>query len=44
MLAFPYAWILAGRRSGWFRHAWPIASAGLMTTFAILMFGGYYVP
>ncbi len=44
MLAFPYAWILAGRRSGWFRRAWPIASAGLMTAFAILMFGGYYVP
>jgi hypothetical protein len=44
MLAFPYVWILAGRRSGWFRRAWPIASAGLMTTFAILMFGGYYVP
>ena len=44
MLAFPYAWILAGRRSGWFRRAWPLASAGLMTLFAVLMFGGYYVP
>jgi hypothetical protein len=44
VLAFPYAWILAGRRSGWFRRAWPIASAGLMTAFAVLMFGGYYVP
>ena len=44
MLAFPYAWILAGRRAPWFRHSWPIVSAGLMTLFAVLMFGGYYVP
>jgi len=44
MLAFPYAWILAGRRSGWFRRSWPMLSAGLMTLIAMLMFGGYYVP
>jgi Mannosyltransferase (PIG-V) len=44
MLAFPYAWILAGRRASWFRHSWPVLSAGLMTLFAVLMFGGYYVP
>ena len=44
MLAFPYVWILAGRRASWFRRAWPLASAGLMTLFAVLMFGGYYVP
>ena len=44
MLAFPYAWLLAGRRSGWFRRSWPLLSAGLMTLLAVLMFGGYYVP
>ena len=44
MLAFPYAWILAGRRSPAFRRAWPLLSAGLMTLLAVLMFGGYYVP
>jgi hypothetical protein len=44
MLAFPYAWILAGRRSSAFRRAWPLLSAGLMTLLALLMFGGYYVP
>ena len=44
MLAFPYVWILAGRRSPSFRRAWPLLSAGLMTLLAVLMFGGYYVP
>jgi hypothetical protein len=44
MLAFPYAWLLAGRRSGWFRRSWPLLSTGLMTLLAVLMFGGYYVP
>ena len=44
MLAFPYAWLLAGRRSGWFRRSWPLLSAGLMTLIGVLMFGGYYVP
>jgi len=44
MLAFPYAWLLAGRRSGWFRRAWPMLSAGLMTLIRVLIFGGYYVP
>jgi hypothetical protein len=44
MLAFPYVWILAGRRSPAFRRTWPMLSAGLMTLLAVLMFGGYYVP
>ena len=44
MLAFPYAWILAGRRAPAFRRAWPVVSAGLLTVLAVLMFGGYYVP
>ncbi len=40
MLAFPYAWILANRRSLFMRRAWPVISAGLFTTVAILQFGG----
>jgi hypothetical protein len=44
MLAFPYAWLLAGRRSGWFRRSWPLISVGLMTLIGLLMFGGFYVP
>jgi hypothetical protein len=44
MLAFPYAWILANRRSLFMRRAWPVISAGLFTTVAILQFGGYWVP
>lgn len=44
MLAFPCVWLLAGRRSGWFRRTWPLLSAGLMTLLAVLMFGGCYVP
>ena len=44
MLAFPYVWILANRRSLFARRAWPIASAGLFTAIAILSFGGYWVP
>jgi hypothetical protein len=44
MLAFPYAWILASRRDKTFRRLWPVLSAGLMTLFAILMFGGFFVP
>lgn len=44
MLAFPYAWILANRRSLFMRRAWPVISAGLFTTVALLQFGGYWVP
>jgi hypothetical protein len=44
MLAFPYAWILANRRSLFMRRAWPVISAGLFSTVAILQFGGYWVP
>ena len=44
MLAFPYVWILANRRSLFARRAWPIVSAGLFTVVAILSFGGYWVP
>ena len=44
MLAFPYAWILADRRSLFARRAWPATSAALFTVIAILSFGGYWVP
>jgi hypothetical protein len=44
MLAFPYAWLLANRRSTFARRSWPILSAGLFTLIAILSFGGFWVP
>jgi hypothetical protein len=44
MVAFPYAWILANRRSLFARRAWPVISAGLFVVVAILSFGGYWVP
>ena len=44
MLAFPFAWILASRRSLGFRRGWPLVSAGAFTTIALLQFGGYWVP
>ena len=44
MLAFPYVWILANRRSLIARRAWPIVSAALFMAVAILSFGGYWVP
>jgi hypothetical protein len=44
MLAFPYVWLLANRRSLFARRAWPPLSAGLFTAIAILSFSGYWVP
>ncbi len=44
MAAFPYAWILASRRSVFARRGWPLFSAGLFTLVAVLQFGGYWVP
>jgi hypothetical protein len=44
MAAFPFVWLLAGRRSVLARRAWPVVSAGLFTLLAILSFGGYWVP
>lgn len=44
MLAFPYAWLLAGRRSVLARRVWPVLSAGLFTVIAALSFAGYWVP
>ena len=44
MLAFPFVWILANRRSLFARRAWPMMSAGLFAIIALLQFGGYWVP
>jgi hypothetical protein len=44
MLAFPFVWILANRRSIFARRAWPAVSIGLFAIIAVLQFGGYWVP
>jgi hypothetical protein len=44
MLAFPFAWVLANRRSSIARRTWPLISVGLFTLIAVLQFGGYWVP
>jgi hypothetical protein len=44
MAAFPYAWILANRRSVLGRRVWPVISLGLFSVIALLSFGGYWVP
>lgn len=42
--AFPYPWILAGRRTWLGRVAWPIASAAMLFAVSTLMFSGWFVP
>lgn len=37
-VAFPFDWVLANRQSSWFHSAWPVISAGLFTTHALLHF------
>jgi hypothetical protein len=44
MLAFPFVWILANRRSALARRTWPLVSVGLFALIAVLQFGGYWVP
>ena len=44
MLAFPFVWLLANRRSVFARRAWPMVSVGLFAIVAVLQFGGYWVP
>ena len=44
MLAFPFVWIIASRRSAAVRRTWPLVSVGLFTLVAVLQFGGYWVP
>lgn len=42
--AFPFSWILAGRRARWFRVGWPVVSAGLLLVASTAMFAGRFVP
>ena len=44
LMAFPFVWILANRRSASFRRTWPLVSISLFTLIAVLQFGGYWVP
>ena len=44
MLAFPFVWLLANRRSTFARRGWPPISVGLFAIIALLQFGGYWVP
>lgn len=44
MLAFPYVWLLANRRTNFARRWWPVLSAGLFTLVALLSFAGFWVP
>jgi hypothetical protein len=42
--AWPFAWLLANRRAGWFREAWPIASTGLFILHAVAHFTQALAP
>lgn len=42
-VAFPLFWLIARRNVFWSR-VWPVLSAGLLGVFALLSFGGYWVP
>jgi hypothetical protein len=42
-VAFPLSWLIA-RRSVFWSRVWPMLSAGLLGVFALLSFGGYWVP
>ena len=44
MVAFPFAWILAGRRSRWFRLTWPVISCVLLLSAATASFTGHMTP
>jgi hypothetical protein len=44
MVAFPFAWVLAGRRSYTFRLVWPAASALLLVVTAVAAFSGFLTP
>jgi hypothetical protein len=44
MLAFPNAWLLAGRRARWFRLGWPVVSAILLFGFSVWTFTGWWGP
>ncbi len=42
-VAFPLFWLMAARGPAW-RWLWPVSSAGMLAAFALLSFGGYWVP
>ena len=44
MPAFPYQWILAGRRSWLGRVGWPAVSLVLLFALSVAMFAGWFVP
>jgi hypothetical protein len=44
MPAFPYQWILAGRRGVLGRLAWPALSMALLFGLSTVMFAGWFVP
>lgn len=44
MPAFPYQWILAGRRSWLGRVGWPVISIVLLFALSTAMFAGWFVP
>jgi hypothetical protein len=43
-VAWPFAWILAGRRAAWFSDAWPYLTAGLFTLHALVHFTQALAP
>jgi len=43
-VAFPLFWLMAGRRGPAWRWLWPVSSAGMVAAFALLSFGGHWVP
>jgi hypothetical protein len=44
MIAFPFVWALAGRRSRAMRYGWPVVSVVLLGAFSLLFFSGWYFP
>ena len=44
MPAFPYQWILAGRRRWLGRVGWPVVSGLLLFALSVAMFSGWFVP
>ena len=44
MPAFPYEWILAGRRGIGGRLLWPAVSVVLLFGLSTVMFAGWFVP
>jgi hypothetical protein len=44
MPAFPFQWILAGRRGALGRLVWPALSTALLFGLSVVMFAGWFVP